>query len=75
VLFLGVYHHLRMPQARLDALVNDLLDRTQKLFVVRTNQLPDFGHRIEDPGFILEYEHPRQEVGLLRVYRRAEAPA
>jgi 2-polyprenyl-3-methyl-5-hydroxy-6-metoxy-1,4-benzoquinol methylase len=74
VLLLGVYHHLRkqMPQARLDALLDALLERTGIWFGVRSDALPDFAPRIEARGFVLDYEAPKEKVGLLRVYRRAD---
>ena len=76
VLFLGVYHHIRkdMPQERLDALVDSLLDRTAKLIAVRTDQLPDFAPQIEKRGFELDYAAPKEKIGLLHVYRRSGAP-
>ncbi len=73
VLFLGIYHHLRkqMPQTRLDALLDALLEHAGTWFGVRSDALPDFASRIEAQGFGLDYEAPKEKVGLLRVYRRA----
>ncbi len=77
VLFLGVYHHLKkeMAAADLASLVDAITARAGEFLAVRTNALPEFEAHILERGLSLHYEAPREEIGLLRVYRRgASAP-
>ncbi len=72
VLFLGVYHHLK-KEVRVEdlaTLVDAIAARTERWLAVRSDALPEFEGRILDAGLRLEYEAPKTEIGLLRVYER-----
>ncbi len=72
VLFLGVYHHLKklMTMDDLETLVDAICARTGSWLAVRSDALPEFEPRIRAGGFALDYEAPKEQIGLLRVYRR-----
>lgn len=73
VLFLGVYHHLKkeMKASDLDSLVDVIAALASSRLAVRSDALPEFEGRILDAGFVLDYEAPKEAIGLLRVYRNA----
>lgn len=73
VLFLGVYHHLKyqMSEKDLHGLVELLLAKTKKWFVVRTNMLPEFESIVLDKNFQLVSSTPAKgSVGLLHIYEK-----
>lgn len=73
VLFLGVYHHLKkeISETDLGSLVDAIAERSGKWLAVRSDALPDFEARILAAGFRLDYEAPKEAIGLLRVYERS----
>ena len=74
VLFLGVYHHLKkqMDAGSLATLVDALVARAGTWFAARSDALPEFERRILGAGLVLDYEAPKEKIGLLRVYRRPD---
>ena len=44
--------------------------RARQWLAVRSDALPEFEGRIFKGGFALDYEAPKEAVGLLRVYKR-----
>jgi 2-polyprenyl-3-methyl-5-hydroxy-6-metoxy-1,4-benzoquinol methylase len=73
VLFLGVYHHLKYQMAEKDLhnLVELILAKSKKWFVVRTNMLPEFESIILDKKFqLVSSAPPKGNVGLLHIYEK-----
>ena len=76
VLFLGMYHHLdrQMERPDLDDLVEFLLGRTRRRFVVRTMQIDEVEPQIRAAAFSqVGDEFPAREgVGPLRIYEHRD---
>ncbi len=74
VLFLGVYHHLKkqMPIEHLHNLVEVLLDKTKRWFVVRTKAIAEFESIILSRNFKLVHSSPsiKGKGGLLHIYQK-----
>lgn len=72
VLFLGVYHHLKMEASELAKLVTFLAGKSSGCFVVRTDRLPELRDLILEQGFSVRRSHPGipGRLGALEVFVR-----
>lgn len=73
ILYLGVYHHLVKQTSRenVHRFIEELLERTNKYFAVRTNMIDEFETIILSKGFKVFSEKDKTDtVGQLRIYKR-----